>query len=481
MTELLHELWASAVAASAAFDLRAVLRLLLFSLVLIVLARCTLQRNPTARRSLLLAGAVALVLLPLLLALRPLTLPVGVRTVPELTLAVPLPGWLLAAWLLPAALFVARTLLAARRLRREVEALPDVQHPIVVALAEDLAEAVRAPRPRLKVGTSTGCLTGGQPIIVLAAPLQGAELPDADLRGDGLRAALVHELIHLRRRDDRALRFAQLVTDLYWWMPWLRSLACRVEQAIEESCDDRAADFFSPGHRYLEGVLDASRADQRVSAPPGSRPPMAFMSAHPLLGRVLRFGRRRDFDPDWPGGLAMVGSVLLGLLVVTGLEPVPQTAPGWALGKPIGPVREPAALTLPALAPSAGAAIIPAVERIAVATSGPRLLSALRAHQRTQLPLPIYPGSAIRSGIQAEVAVRYEILRDGSISRVQIIGSDPAKPAFAQRVRTALGSTRYPPLRSIRHAVPFEHWQARQTGPPLVVTERYRFRLRQSL
>jgi hypothetical protein len=480
VTEVLYELWASAVTASAALDVRAVLRLLLFSLALVVLARCALQRNPTARRSLLLAGAAALVLLPMLLALRPLTLPVGVSTVPELSLAVPLPGWLLAAWLLPAALFMARTLIAARRLRREVEALPDVQHPIVVALADDLAEAVQAPRPRLKIGTNTGCLTGGQPLIVLAAPLQGAELPDADLRGDGLRAALVHELIHLRRRDDRALRFAQLVTDLYWWMPWLRSLACRVEQAIEESCDDRAADFFSPGHRYLEGVLDASRAEQPVRARPQQRPPMAFMSAHPLLGRVLRFGRRRDFDPDWPGGLAMVGSVLLGLLVLTGLEPVPQTAPGWVQGKPIGP---PAALTLaPApQAPSLAAAIIPAVERIAVATSGPRLLSALRAHQRTQLPLPIYPGAAIRSGIQAEVAVRYEILRDGSISQVQIIGSDPAQAAFAQRVRTALGSTRYPPLRSIRHAVPFEHWQARQTGPPLVVTERYRFRLRQSL
>jgi hypothetical protein len=209
---------------------------------------------------------------------------------------------------------------------------------------------------------------------------------------------------------------------------------------------------------------------------------MAFMSAHPLLGRVLRFGRRRDFDPDWPGGLAVVGSLLLGLLVLTGLEPVPQTAPGWALGKPGAPARQPGALAVaPAPRRLENAAIIPAVDRLTVATSGPRLLSALRAHQRTQLPMPVYPGSAIRSGVQAEVAVRYAILRDGSISQVQIIGSDPAQRAFAQRVRTALGSTRYPPLRSIRHAVPFEHWQARQTGPPLVVTERYRFRLRQSL
>ncbi|MEM1230107.1 MAG: M56 family metallopeptidase [Pseudomonadota bacterium] len=459
---------ALAVEAIAAFDLRALLRVVLFSLALTLLGRSALRRNPSARRTLLLSGIALLALLPLLLGATPLTLPVGMQEQPLLSLSIPLPSWLLLLWLLPAAALLTRTLISVRRVRRTLLALPAVTDRRLTAQLQELAADLGTVTPQLRIGEATCALGGRRPVVVLAEPLL-----EGSASADGVRAALVHELVHLRRRDDRALLLTQLAIDLYWWMPWLKGLARALETAIEESCDDRAADLFSPGDRYLAGVVDASRAE---CSPPARSQAVTYMSAHPLLARVLRFGERREFDPDWPGSLASVGALALALLLVTGVQPVPLPR---AEQRPAERAPLPLMLERPALVRATG--VIPAVDRLAVSANEPALLRALRADARAYLPLPVYPGSALRAGIGSEIAVRYRVLRDGSIGSLSFPDSHPAHAPFERTVRAALKASRYPALHRVRTTLPLEHWQARQTGPPLMVMERYRFALQEPL
>lgn len=460
------------VAALQWFDpeLRDLLRVLLFALLLSLVTVYGFRRNAPAKRAFVLIGAGLLLALPLLLAWLPLVLPVGVYDAVPLTIGLPLPAMLLALWLVPACLLVLRTLLANAAARRRFRGLPDVEHPIAQRTADEIARALGIRRaPRLKLGASACCLTVPEPLIVLPPQLlsesRGPE-PSA-----ALRAVLTHELVHARRFDDRWLLFMQLLLDWYWWMPWLRVLAQRFEQAVEESCDDRAADFFAPGHEYLSGVLAATR--DRATAEPDAR--AAYMSAHPLVGRVLRFGRRRDYDADWPyvGGAALV--TLFSVLLVTGIEPI-------TLEKPSAVVTLQYEAPLPLLAQPN----VPTSARRAQILSShsfvsrPQLLAALRQHRLCEEHLPIYPGSALMAEREGEVEVRFRIGQDGRVVAVQLVSGDRLG-AFERAAIAAIKRNRYPPLHSVRHGAANTLMDPRETGPPLEVQQRFAFRLARAI
>ena len=56
---------------------------------------------------------------------------------------------------------------------------------------------------------------------------------------DALRVALLHELVHLRRRDWLVLLLAQLVTALFWFHPLVHLLVRQLRTELEAACDDR--------------------------------------------------------------------------------------------------------------------------------------------------------------------------------------------------------------------------------------------------
>jgi beta-lactamase regulating signal transducer with metallopeptidase domain len=151
-------------------------------------------------------------------------------TPPPLTPAI---GWLVlaGAWATGSSIVLVRALSAQHRAlanaRRAPEA-PGAARALLVELSTQLG--VRAPR--LVIGdpvTSPHVVGVVRPVIVVPASLLSDEVL--------LRAALVHELAHIRRRDALA-RYVQLfATALFFFWPVVRLAARKHDLAREAACD----------------------------------------------------------------------------------------------------------------------------------------------------------------------------------------------------------------------------------------------------
>ena len=209
-------------------------------------------------------------------------------------------AWLMlaGAWLAGASVVLARALLAQHRTlaaaRRAAVAPPDV-----LALVRDLAPGTRV---RLVVGDdATGPHVVGllRPIIVVPAGL----LAEAAL----LRAALLHELAHVRRRDAIG-RYVQIVAAaLMWWFPLARLVNRRLDLAREAACDAWAletGDVPRPAYARLLVRMAALRA---AAAP-------ALATHHALDARVAAvLGPPARARIGLPHRLVLVAWMLLAL------------------------------------------------------------------------------------------------------------------------------------------------------------------------
>ena len=120
---------------------------------------------------------------------------------------------------------------ASWRLSRAYPAMTDGN---LVQATNAIARELRIPPPHVHLGS-----TGAMPMVwgVLRGHLL---LPDEAATCDGfpLRAVLLHELAHLRRRDSLTMVIGQLARAIYWFNPlaWLAIHRMRIER--ERACDD---------------------------------------------------------------------------------------------------------------------------------------------------------------------------------------------------------------------------------------------------
>lgn len=92
-----------------------------------------------------------------------------------------------------------------------------------------------------------------RPAILL--PVGIAEnLTDAELT-----AILVHELCHLRRRDNLGALFHMLVQALFWFHPLLWFIGAKLLDESERSCDQEVLAAGTPAQIYAEGILKVCR------------------------------------------------------------------------------------------------------------------------------------------------------------------------------------------------------------------------------
>ena len=180
----------------------------------------------------------------------------------------PAVGWLVlaAAWATGAALVIARAVRRHRGAAREAcrgAAAPDA----AVLLVGELAAYMRVKPPRLVVGDPAM----GPHVVARIIVVPPALLADRQL----LRAALLHELAHLRRRDaiGRALQIA--ATAMFFWWPIVRIVGRRLDAAREAACDAWALEA-SEVSRPAYARLLVQMAALRAAAAPGLASPNAL-------------------------------------------------------------------------------------------------------------------------------------------------------------------------------------------------------------
>jgi beta-lactamase regulating signal transducer with metallopeptidase domain len=74
-----------------------------------------------------------------------------------------------------------------------------------------------------------------------------------------LRAVLLHESAHVRRRDCLAKHVAQASQVLLWWNPLTRMLSARADQEQERACDEAVLSAGVAPEDYARALLDTAR------------------------------------------------------------------------------------------------------------------------------------------------------------------------------------------------------------------------------
>ncbi|MCY3841347.1 MAG: M56 family metallopeptidase [Gammaproteobacteria bacterium] len=378
-------------------DARWIVQLVLCSALLSAFAFVGFRSNPVTRRAYTLVAGFVLTALPFVLALTSdwhWTAPFEVLTLMSLAGSVPIPVWLVAVWVVGALVLNLRALVRLAETRRELTALPTVDDPRIEAEAEIVARRLAFDRPyRLHFGPNScsSTLAGNRIVLQSAAK---------DWEPRAVRAVLAHEFVHLARRDDLCLFGLGLVLNWYWFVPWVSSLRQQYASAMEQSCDDRAAEILPSCAEYLDGVLCAARTEQEPSL-------VAALAGNSVVMRFQRFLGNRERQLD-------VGGVYWGLVVGLGVALLFTSVEFEA--------REaPHVQTLRGYSP--GLRTLTLEPKLDAPNIRERALGDDREVRRA--PRVIYPGRAINDGIEGHVVVEYAVSDDGRVVRPAVVDSNP--------------------------------------------------------
>jgi len=153
-----------------------------------------------------------------------------------------------------------------------------------------------------------------------------------------LRAVLLHELIHLRRRDIWANFLQSLLQIVYWWHPLVWLANARIRRVREEAVDDAVMlALRDEADDYAPTLLEVAKL--ALNRPRVSLGLVGIMESRNALRS--RIERLVDFRAPRQAGLTLVS--LLGVLAFTAVAVPMGEGPGPE------PVAEPSASSAPAL------------------------------------------------------------------------------------------------------------------------------------
>ncbi len=294
-------------------------------------ANWALRRSPSALRHVVWTAAfVGLLTLPLLTLEMPrrasLALPVA-PGVPAVTVlhVTPAPAhpprdwsvlpliWL-AGCLGVLAWFLIGTARTAWLVRRSTEARCDAQGR---DLARDLGirRGVRVLAcPGIPMPLTWGVL---RPVLLL--PPDAIQWPAARLR-----AALLHELVHVRRMDVLWQALAQAACCLYWFHPVVWFGLSRFRKERERACDDAVLLGGMPAHEYAGHLMDLVRLMRAKRASLAGAPAMAEMSDFESRVRALLDRRRNRGPVSRRAAVAVAAAVIAVILPIASVKAQPQ-------------------------------------------------------------------------------------------------------------------------------------------------------------
>ena len=140
-----------------------------------------------------------------------------------------------------------------------------------LALVDECAAALHlTAAPALRQADAPVPMTWGGRHPVVLLPLEAQTWPE-----DRLRAVLLHEMAHVRRRDWLSHRFADFVCALYWFHPFVWLTAWRLRAESEIACDDLVLASGLAAPDYARHLLDVARALRPLSHVPRAAIAMA--------------------------------------------------------------------------------------------------------------------------------------------------------------------------------------------------------------
>ena len=285
-------------------------------------------------------------------------------------------------WGLGAIAALASVLIGHLRLRRLVRRGAVVRDPVWLGQVDDLRMRLGIDRPvTLVVDPAIGApMTGGARSPVILLPDDATEWTP-----ERRRVVLMHEIIHVRRRDALRQVLGRIALAVYWFHP-LSWLASRQAAASRElACDEEVVALGTRPSEYAALLLEM--ADRR-STPPALCLPMVQPSQ--LERRLMSI-----LDPKRPHRSSFATGAALAALAAFGIsaavaQPVPRPA---APAQEASPEPVPAPLPAPAatVGPRPGPALEPAApapraEVFPEALAEPRF--APGGPSRTEPPLP---------------------------------------------------------------------------------------------
>lgn len=294
-----------------------------------------------------------------------LVLPVAMATVPKWTWAAPakapamaqvqtlgqvlvvvgsrasqLPAPLLMVWMLGCAVAALRFLLGAGAtswmVRRAASApyatsLEDLRKALGIARPVRVLESAAAPMPMM-----WGIL---RPVIVLPA---GA----GEWQPERLHAVLLHELVHVQRRDLWAQAMAQAACCLYWFHPLAWLAARQLRKQRERACDDAVLNRGVAASEYAGHLVDLVRAVAAKRSRWADAPAMA--EASDLESRVRSLlDRNRNRRPLTRRGALLVATVACAVLAALASVTAHAQAGAAGRGALAGVVKDPSGAVVP--------------------------------------------------------------------------------------------------------------------------------------
>ena len=129
-------------------------------------------------------------------------------------------------------------------------------------------------------------------------------------RSDELDAVLLHELVHLRRRDPAVRALANLLQVVYFFHPLVWWVGRRLAAERERACDDAVVRRLRGGKRaYIDSLLRLVEERSPAYDAPGLG--MA-LGRRPLAMRLKRMLRRR-YEPEPAAGVVSLATLTLGI------------------------------------------------------------------------------------------------------------------------------------------------------------------------
>jgi len=144
---------------------------------------------------------------------------------------------------------------------------------------------------RISAEVPVPCAVGGRrPAVLLPESLVAA------LGDEEIRSIVLHEAVHLARRDPAANAFESLVSAFWWFHPLVRTVVARRREAREERCDDAVVRILPAGVYARALVAAAALAGVgRAAGTAAATGPAGALERR--LDRLSRPGRRSGRRP----------------------------------------------------------------------------------------------------------------------------------------------------------------------------------------